>query len=265
MLMKIGTHRLYFDLVGPESAPTVCFAHALSSDSGIWAEQVPPLLAEGWRVLRLDMRGHGGSDPVPGDYTMRGLSGDVLAVLDRLGLGTIHFIGLSIGGMIGQTLAIEHGDRLASLMLCDTAPAAIPGGTELWDARFAAMDAAGSVEPLADATMARWFTDAFRLRHPGRWQQIRDTVAHTSLAGYRGGGLAINSFDVLERLPSVRTPTLVVWGDSDPGTPPAGNRTIADLIPGARREEIADARHVPNVEYPETFNRLMIDWLSSNR
>lgn len=265
MLIRAGHRRIHYDLVGPEGGPVVCFAHALSSDAGIWAEQVPPLLADGWRVLRLDMRGHGGSDPVPGDYTMSELADDVALVLDFLGFEKVHFVGLSIGGMIGQTFAIEHGHRLLSLMLCGTSPTNLPGGMALWTPRFEAINEAGSVEPLADATMERWFTDAFKARRPDRWKQVRSIVANTTPAGYLGGAAAIINFDVLSKLPSVIAPTFVVWGSDDPGTPPPGNRKIAALIPGARSYEIANARHVPNVEYPDTFNRLMTDWLASKR
>jgi 3-oxoadipate enol-lactonase len=265
MLIKTGDRSLYYDVVGPENGPVVCFAHALSSDSGIWAEQLPPLLAQGWRVLRLDMRGHGGSDPVSGDYAMIDLADDVTVALDFLGFAKVHFVGLSIGGMIGQTFAIEHGHRLLSLMLSGTSPAAVPGGMQMWQPRFEAINRADSVEPLADATMERWFTDAFKPRQPGRWKQIRATVASTSPAGYVGGATAIIHFNVLSKLSSVSTPTLVVCGDSDTGTPPEGNKRIAELIPGARYQQIANARHVPNVEHPDTFNRIMLDWLASRR
>lgn len=264
MLLALADRHIGFDLVGPAGGPVVCLAHALSADMGVWAEQVAPLLAAGWRVLRLDMRGHGGSTAGAGDaYAMAGLAGDVVAVLDFLGLEAVHFAGLSIGGMIGQTLALDHAHRLHSLMLCDTAPNTIPGGKALWDERFAAIAAAGSVEPLADATMDRWLTPAFRDADPGRWRQIRETVAATSVAGYVGGGTAILHFDARDRLPSVRTPTLVVWGDEDPGTPPAGNALIAGAIPGAARHVFAGARHVPMVEYPDAFARVMIEWLTA--
>ena len=106
MLVRLGDRRIRYDLVGPEAAPVVCMAHSLSADSGVWSEQVPALLAEGFRVLRLDMRGHGGSDPAAGDYDMGELARDVARVLDVLGFERVHFIGLSIGGMIGQTLGI---------------------------------------------------------------------------------------------------------------------------------------------------------------
>jgi 3-oxoadipate enol-lactonase len=265
MLIKTGDRRIYYDLVGRETGPVVCFAHALSSDSGIWAEQIPPLLSEGWRVLRLDMRGHGGSDPVTGDCTMSELANDVALALDFLGFAKVHYVGLSIGGMIGQTLAVEHGSRLLSLMLCGTSPTALAGGRELWEPRFEALKRAGSLEPLADATMERWFTGAFKSRRPGRWKQIRATIACTTPAGYLGGAAAIINFDIVSKLPSVIVPTLVVCGDGDTGTPPAGNKRIAELIPGARYQEIADARHILNVEQQDTFNRILVEWLSPRR
>src|ERR1700731_1789781 len=102
MLLPLEGRRLYYDLAGPDNGPVVCFTHSLSSDSGMWAEQVPALLAAGFPGLRLDMRGHGGSDPVAGDYTMDQLAADVAAVIEALGIGKLHYIGLSIGGVIGQ-------------------------------------------------------------------------------------------------------------------------------------------------------------------
>lgn len=265
MLVNIDGRNLRYDIVGDEAAPVVCLAHCLSSDSGIWAEQVPPLLAAGWRVLRLDMRGHGGSEPGGAAYTMSALAGDVAGVLDFLGIEKVHFIGVSIGGMIGQAFGIEHPDRALSLMLCGTAPAALEGGLErLWAPRFDAIAQAGSLQPLADGTMERWVTDAFRERRPDRWRQIHQTICNTTVDGYRGGALAIDGFDVVDRLGSISAPTLVVCGDGDTGTPPAGNRLIAERVPGARYVELENARHTPMAEYPDAFARLMLDWLASN-
>jgi 3-oxoadipate enol-lactonase len=191
MLLNAGGRRIYYDLTGAESGPVVCFTHSLASDSGMWAEQMPPLLAAGFRVLRVDMRGHGGSDAVAGDYTMTQLADDVAFALEALGLKQVHYIGLSIGGMIGQAFAIAHGARLKSLMLCDTAPQTMPGAKEAWAPRIAAVTKANSLVPLADATMERWFTDAFKPRNPGRWQQIHATIAATTPAGYLGCAAAI--------------------------------------------------------------------------
>jgi 3-oxoadipate enol-lactonase len=265
MLINLQGRSLYYDLCGPENGPVVCFTHSLASDGGMWAEQVPPLLAGGYRVLRLDMRGHGGSDPVAGPYTMAQLAGDVAHALDFLGIDRVHYIGLSIGGMIGQGFAIAHGHRLLSAMLCDTAPQTMAGAKEGWAPRIEAVTKSGSVAPLADATMDRWFTEAFKPRNPGRWKQIHAIIGGTAPAGYLGCAAAILDFDFTPKLPSVKAPALVVCGAEDPGTPPAGNRRIAALIPGARYEEIPKTRHFPNVEQPDGFNRIMMGWLNAHR
>src|SRR6478672_507031 len=127
MLLPLKDRSIAYDLVGPETGPVVCMTHSLASDGGMWTEQVPPLLAAGFRVLRIDMRGHGGSDPVEGDYTMQALAGDVAAVLDALSIKRVHYVGLSIGGMIGQAFALAHANRLISALWSDTLPASPAG------------------------------------------------------------------------------------------------------------------------------------------
>ena len=133
MLLSLNGRRLAYDLVGAETGPIVCFTHSLAADGGMWAEQLPPLLAAGFRVLRLDMRGHGGSEPLPPPYSMSQLADDIDAVLAALEIPRVHYVGLSIGGMIGQAFALEHGDRLISAMWCDTLPASPQGGRAAWD------------------------------------------------------------------------------------------------------------------------------------
>lgn len=265
MLINLPGRRIYYDLMGPESGPVVCFAHSLSSDGGMWAEQMAPLMAAGYRILRLDMRGHGGSDAVAGDYTMEALADDVATSLDALGIAKVQYVGLSIGGMIGQAFAIKHGHRLVSAMWCDTSPASPPNAKEAWGPRVEAVRAANSLAPLADATMERWFTDAFKPKNPGRWKQIHQTIAGTTPQGYIGCAAGIMDFDFLPKLPAVTVPVLVVCGSDDQGTPPAGNKKIAELVPGGRYEEIANARHFPNVEHPDVFNRIMMPWLDKHR
>ena len=265
MLLPLQGRRIYYDLTGPESGPVLCITHSLASDSGMWAEQMHPLLAAGFRVLRIDMRGHGGSDPVAGDYTMEQLASDVAAVVDALGIKQVHYMGLSIGGMLGQAFAIGHGSKVLSLMLCDTMPQTPPNAKEAWQPRVDAVKKANSVAPLADATMERWFTEAYKPRNLGRWKQLRDTIAATTPQGYLGCAAAIQNFDFTSKLPAVKAPTLVICGAEDPGTPPAGNKRLAELVAKGRYEEIPRARHFPNVEQAETFNRIMIGWLKAQR
>jgi 3-oxoadipate enol-lactonase len=265
MLLSLAGRRLYYDLVGPADGPVVCITHSLASDGGSWAEQVPALLQAGFRVLRLDMRGHGGSDPVAGDYTMSQLAGDVATVLHALTLARVHYIGLSIGGMIGQAFALEHGQRLISALWCDTLAASPPGAAGIWGPRIKAVREANSLEPIADASMDRYLSPAFQASNPGRWRQLRDTVVGTTPAGYLGCSAAIIDYDFVPRLPSLKLPVLVVCGENDAGTPASENRRLAGLVPGARYEEIPGMRHFPNVEAPEAFNRIMLGWLDALR
>jgi 3-oxoadipate enol-lactonase len=211
------------------------------------------------------MRGHGGSDPVSGDYTITALADDVAAALATLDIARVHYLGLSIGGMIGQAFALAHGDRLISAMWCDTLPASPKGADAIWAQRLSTVRNAGSLAPLADATVERWLTDAFKARHPGRWRQIRDTVTGTTPSGYLGCCAAILDFDFVPRLPRVGVPTLVLCGANDEGTPASENRRLAGLVPGARYEEMAECRHFPNVERPDEFNRIMMGWLEAHK
>jgi 3-oxoadipate enol-lactonase len=265
MLLPLQGRNIAYDLLGSSDAPTVCITHSLASDGGSWAEQLPPLLQAGFRVLRIDMRGHGGSDPAAGDYTMRALADDVAAVLQALAIPRVHYIGLSIGGMIGQAFALAYGERLISAMWCDTLPASPKGAVEIWAQRMKAVREANSLAPIADGTVERWLTDAFKAKHPGRWRQIRDTVTGTTPAGYLGCSAAILDFDFVPQLPSLRVPLLVVCGSDDPGTPASENRRLAGLVPSARYEEIAGMKHFPNVEAPDAFNRIMLGWLETHK
>jgi 3-oxoadipate enol-lactonase len=265
MLLPVSGRRLYYDLTGPEDGPVVCITHSLASDGGSWAEQVPPLLQTGFRVLRLDMRGHGGSDPVAGDYSMSQLAGDVASVIEALGFARVHYIGLSIGGMIGQAFALEYRQKLISALWCDTLPASPPGAADIWGPRIKAVREANSLEPIAEASMDRYLSPAFQAKNPGRWKQLRDTIVGTTPAGYLGCSAAILDFDFEAQLPSLALPVLVVCGEHDAGTPAAENRRLAGLVPGARYEEIAGMRHFPNVEAPDAFNRIMLGWLDAHR
>jgi 3-oxoadipate enol-lactonase len=196
---------------------------------------------------------------------MTALADDVAAVLDALGLARVHYIGLSIGGMIGQAFALERGERLISALWCDTLPASPPGAGAIWGPRIKAVREANSLEPIAEASIDRYLSPAFRAKNPARWRQLRDTVVGTTPQGYLGCAAAILDFDFVARLPSLRLPVLVVCGAEDAGTPASENRRLAGLVPGAQYEEIAGMRHFPNVEAPDIFNRIMLGWLEARR
>jgi len=268
MLLPLKGRRLYYDLTGPENGPVVCMTHSLMSDSGMWSEQMPPLLQAGYRVLRLDMRGHGGSDPgAGGDYTMQGIADDWAAALEALGLPRVHYIGLSIGGQSGQAFAIYHGDKLISTMLCACAPSSgtVGDDTSVWNRAINAVRKANSAEPLADEFMEHFLADATKKNRPGRWKQIRDTVALTTPAGMLGGAGAIMNYDFRAQLPSVKVPTLALRGAEDPDGTEKAMRSLAELVPGARLEQIPNARHFCNVDQPDAFNRIMMGWLDEQQ
>lgn len=265
MLLPLIKRNIYYDFAGPESGPVVCFGHSLAADSGMWAEQLPALMAAGYRMLRIDMRGHGGSSAPQGSYSIDELADDVVAIADNLGIKQFHFVGLSIGGMFGQALGIRYGARIKSLMLCDTQPASPPDAQARWNPRIEAVQKANSMLPLVDSTIARWLTNAYKEGNPSRWKQIYDTIVGTTPRGYIGCSRAIQNFDFRTEIPTITAPTLIVCGGDDPGAPPTESKHIASLLPNGRFEEIPGARHLPNVERPEIFNRLMTSWLHAHR
>lgn len=265
MLLPLQGRNISYDLVGPESGQAVAFSHSLAADLGMWAEQVPALTAAGYRALRVDLRGHGGSGAPPAPYTIDGLADDVIAVMDAAGIDRCHFVGLSIGGMIGQSLGLRHGLRVRSLMLCDTQTESPADAATRWGPRIETINKAGSLEPIADATLGRWFTEDFRKKRPARWKQIRDSIVGCTPTGYTGCAQAIGNFNFTARLGTVKTPALVVCGTDDPSAAPGESRHIASLFSNGAYDDFPGAKHLPNVEQPEAFNRVLLDWVAARR
>ncbi|VXC90828.1 Alpha/beta hydrolase family protein [Burkholderia sp. 8Y] len=264
MLLPLNQRTISYDIVGTETGPVVVFSHSLAADLGLWAEQVPALLAAGYRVLRTDLRGHGGSTPTPAPYTIDLLADDVIDVLDALRIERAHFVGLSIGGMIGQSLGLRHASRFKSLMLCDTQSESPPDAATFWGPMIESITQANSLEPIADRTMQRWLTEDYKRAHPVRWKQIRDTVAGCTPTGYIGCAGAIGNFNFTDRLSTVKTPVLVACGTQDPRATPAESRRIASLFANGNYAEFEGAKHVPNVEQPEKFNSVLLQWLPAH-
>lgn len=249
------------DLLGEPGARTVCLVHALAADNGLWAEQVPVLLAAGYRVLRVELRGHGGSQATSGAYTMRLLGDDLAFVLRRLDLGPVDYVGLSLGGMSGQALALDHPGLLRSIVICDALPESLPNADAIWGPRLAAVRAAGSVRPVAQATIERWLTPAFQAAKPARFAEILGTIEATTAEGYGGCVEAIMAFSHVARLPQLSIPALILCGEDDHAVPPAEGERIARLVPDGRFIAVEGARHLPNVEKPGDFNRVLLEWL----
>ena len=259
--MRINANDLHVNCLvsGPEGAPVVVLSHSLGSSGVMWEHQVPALV-ERYRVVRYDTRGHGGTDAPAGPYTLDMLGDDAVAMLDALDIDRVHWVGLSMGGMIGQNVALRHPARLASAVLCDTTCRVPDEAKPMWDERIATAERSG-MSALCDATMERWFTAPYRAREPKDMQVIREQFLSTPTSGFVGCCQAIRELDYADRLSSVDLPVHLVVGADDPSTPPAAARAIQERISGASLEIIDGAAHLSNVEQPETFNRSLLDFL----
>lgn len=261
MRIEANDHHVSCRLTGPKARPTVCLSHSLACSGVMWDPQMPAL-HEGFRVLRYDVRGHGGSEATPPPYTLDQLADDVVAMLDRLDIERVHWVGLSMGGMIGQNLALRHPGRLLSLVLCDTLCVIPDDAQPIWADRIETAEREG-MAPLCEATLARWFTPAFLERNPPSLESVRAQILKTPVTGYVGCCEAIRRIDYIDRLSGVRMPTRVIVGADDPATTPAHAQAIHARIRGSSLVVIDDAAHLSNVEQPEAFNRAMIEFLDS--
>jgi 3-oxoadipate enol-lactonase len=246
-------------LDGIGGAPAVLLGGSLGTKLAMWQPQLPVLSAR-FRVIRYDHRGHGGSPILPGPYTIDELGSDVLAMLDRLELERVSYCGLSLGGMIGMWLAINAPARIERLVLICTAAYLPPA--EGWTQRAATVREAGSPEAVADAVIARWFTEPFVRERPDVVARHRAMIADTSAEGYAGCCEAIAIMDLRPGLGGIVAPTLVIAGQQDPATPPEHARAIAAGIPGAMLQILDPAAHLSSVERSADVTPLIVDHLA---
>ncbi|MEW5781976.1 MAG: alpha/beta fold hydrolase [Pseudomonadota bacterium] len=257
--MKLGNNGIDIRYRIEGHGPVVTLAHSLASDISLW-DGIAPRLAERFTVLGFDARGHGQTSAPEGPYSWPMLVADLVGLLDALKIERTHFVGLSMGGMLGQHFALAHPERLDKLVLVSTTSRVPPEAKPLWDERIAIARTQGMQAHVA-GTLERWFTAPYRAAHPEVMARIGALIAATPVAGYAGWGAAISSLDLTEKLAAVRAPTLVICGADDPGTPPAANRAIAEAIPGARFEMLPNASHQLVIEQAEAFTRLLMDFL----
>ena len=246
-------------LEGPGSAPVVTLSHSLAATLAMWDPQMPALLSK-YRVLRYDTRGHGGSDAPDGAYSFDALAEDVCALLRALGIQRTHFMGLSMGGMIGQVLGLKHPEVLRSLILCDTSSRVPEEAKPLWQERIETTKQKG-MAPHVEATIERWFTAPFRQKSPGAVDRVRAMIRATNPKGYIGCGHAIMGMNLTDRLREISVPTLIIVGEDDQGTPVSASETIRNEIRGSELVVLKSAAHLSNVEQPEAFNRAVTAFL----
>jgi 3-oxoadipate enol-lactonase len=245
--------KLHHVIEGPDDAPPLVLLCSLGSTVDMWAPQRREL-ADEFRVITVDTRGHGGS-PVPdGPYRLEDLARDVLETLDDLGVTRASFAGVSLGGAIAQWIALHAPERVAALaLLCTSARF---GDPEPWLERAATVREGGA-QAVADAVVGRWFTADFADAEPETTRRMRDLIASTPAEGYAGCCEAISTWDVVDQLGGITAPTLVVSGVEDPATPPEHQQILADGIPGARLESITDAAHLASFQRPEVVTPLL--------
>ena len=256
ILAELDETGLHVRVDGPEDGRPVVFANSLGTDLRIW-DRVIPRLPAGLRIIRYDKRGHGLSDCPPAPYSMGALVRDAELLLDALAVRGACFVGLSIGGMIAQGLAVKRPDQVSALVLSNTA--AKIGTPEMWEDRIATAREAG-LEAMADAIMERWFSAEFRAGVEARlW---RNMLVRQPVEGYAGCCAAISGTDFLTPTSGLRIPCLAIAGDRDGSTPPDLVRETAALIPGSVTHLIRGAGHIPCVEAPEEYAAALMGFLT---
>jgi 3-oxoadipate enol-lactonase len=238
MKANVNGIETYYEIHGRPGAPWLAFSHSLAYDT----------------------RGHGQSAAPAGAYTLEGLADDLRALLGHLDIQRLHFVGLSMGGMIGQTFALKYPGLFSSLTLADTTSRYPTEALPTWQERVGIVQAQG-MAPLVQATLERWFTEPFRKNRPDEVRKIAEGIAATPPAGYAGCCHAIPQINVTARLKEIECPVLVICGDKDPATPPAMAREMHEAAPGSKLVLIPEAAHLANLEQPEAFNRALENFL----
>lgn len=250
---------LNYLLEGPADAPVLMLSNSLGTDLRMWDEQMAAF-TEHFRVLRYDTRGHGQSCVTPGPYSIEQHGRDAVALLDALQIDRASFCGLSMGGLIGQWLAIHAPERLQRLVLCNTA--AKIGNPAVWNPRIdtVLLDGAAALRGLRDGAVARWFTPEFAIACPDRVERIVDMLAHTAPQGYAANCAAVRDADFRENLGRIDVPVLIVCGTQDAVTTVEDGRYMAERIREAQRVML-HAAHLSNVEAGAQFTRRVLDFL----
>jgi len=235
-------------------------SHALGLDLHMWDEFAARLAGER-AVLRYDQRGHGGSARPPGPYAIDDLVDDAARLIREWGRGPVVFIGLSMGGMVGQGLAVRHPELLRGVVLANTTARYPEAARPVWATRIAAVEQ-GGMAAVADAVVERYLHADYRAAHPLEVAALRTTLLRADPAGYVAACHAVANVDWLDRLSSVRTPTLVIAGARDAGATPEMARAIAERIVGAELAVLDDASHLSVAEQPAQFAELVQSFIA---
>jgi 3-oxoadipate enol-lactonase len=251
---------IHYEIEGPGDAPFVTFSHSLATTLDMWDMQISALRGK-YRILRLDTRGHGSSSVTTGPYTMEMLAADVIGLLDHLAVERTHFVGISMGGMIGQVLACRYPNRLEKLVLSNTTCRVPPEMNPVWEERIRAAETEG-MKALAQETLERWLSEQFRRCQPEITERIRSMVLQTPVRGYVGCSRAISTFDISQELSNVAVPTLIITGEKDESTTAEAAQAIQQKIEGSGLAIMPGAQHLSNIEAAGLFNQVLADFLA---
>jgi 3-oxoadipate enol-lactonase len=260
--MKVNSNGIGINYTVEGKGPWVVLSHSLACNYSMWDEQTN-VLKRHYRVLRFDTRGHGDSDAPDGAYALDMLADDLLGVLDGLDIEDTHFVGLSMGGMIGMTFALAHPGRFRSLVLCDTSSRIPAEAAPVWEGRIKTAAEQG-MEPLVEPTLQRWFTEPFYKSNRGMMKRVGQMIRSTRPDGYIGCCHAIPRINLTDRLGAIACPVQIIVGEQDVGTPVAMSRAIQDAIPGSELMIIPSASHLSNLEQPELFNKALLGFLAKH-
>jgi 3-oxoadipate enol-lactonase len=242
--------------------PWLVFAHALGHDHSMWDAQAEAF-GRACNILRYDLRGHGASEAPRGDYTLEQMAEDLRALLDHLSVRRCHFVGLSLGSMVGQLAAIRTPLRFVSLTLAGAACRFSPQMQPVWAGRIAAVRSPLGMDAIIDATISGWFTAAFFAGRPADLTRAVQVLRRTPMHGYIGAIAAMSRADLTARLAAVGCPVLVIAGDDDRVIPLAYAEQVLLHVPQARLRRIPGAAHLSNVEQPADFNAALREFLAS--
>jgi len=256
--ITVSGNQVNYEIAG--SGPWLTLSHPLACDLHVWDGQMPALTAK-FRVLRYDTRGHGGSAASTGPYTLEQLADDAHDLFKTLGIGRTHWVGLSLGSMIGQTFALKYPAMLQSLALAGATSHYPAQASAAFEERIRSVEANG-MEVVIESTLERWFTGPYRKTHPQVMDRIARCIRATPIAGYAGCCHAVQRIDLTERLKEIKCPTLVMVGAQDPGTPIAMGRAIYHALPGTELVIIPAAAHLLNIEQTRAFNTALSSFLA---
>jgi 3-oxoadipate enol-lactonase len=233
----------------------------LATDVGIWDRQLPALEAR-FRVVRADLRGHGGTTATSPPYDLALLGRDVIGLLDALSIDRVAVLGVSLGAIIALGLALDAPARIERIVVADCRADAPPPYVAMWDTNIAAAEQNG-MEPVIEASVARWFSPEFRSERPDLVDSVRTRALRTPLDGFIGCARAVQGIAYLPRLADIAVPTLFVVGQNDGAAPPEIMRDMAGRVPGAQLVELAGAGHLTPMECGDRFTDAVLPFLAA--